>query len=74
MICNWKKINNTRIRNINPETIRQHNTNNTKFYEWIGTEVEKKPYILSFSVGDLFVDINYTTFYDREELLEVIFR
>ena len=60
--------NNTRRRNINPRTIRQHNRNITKFYQWVGTEVENKPDLLSFSVGDLFVDIDYNKFDDKEEL------
>ena len=29
---------------------------------------------LSCSVGDLFVDINYTIFYDKEELMEDLLR
>ena len=43
-------------------------------YEWVGTEVEDKPDIFSCSVGDLFVDINYTAFDDKEELLEEFLR
>ena len=37
----------------------------TKIYEWVGTEIENKPDLFSCSVGDLFVDINYTTFNDK---------
>ena len=39
-----------------------------------GTEVEKKPDIFSCSVGDLFVDVNYTTFDAKEELFEDLLR
>ena len=67
-----EQINNTRRRNINTKTIFHHNRNITKFYEWIGTEVEKKPDILSCSFGDLFFDINYITFDDKEELMKEI--
>ena len=69
-----EQINSTSIRHINPKTIRQHNRNTTKFYEWVGKEVENKPDLLSCSVGDLFVAINYTIFYDKEELMEDILR
>ena len=43
-------------------------------YEWVGTEVENKPDIFSYSVGDLFVDIIYTKFNDKKEFLEYILR
>ena len=69
-----EQINNTRRRYINPKIICQHNINITKFYEWVVTEVDTKSDILSFSVGDLFVDISYTTFDDKEELMEEILR
>ena len=58
-----EKINNISRRNINPKTL-------PKIYEWVGTEVEKKTDILSCSIGGLFVDINYTVFDYKEELLE----
>ena len=45
-----------------------------KSYEWVGKEVEKKLAIFSCSVGDLFLDVNYTTFDDKEKLLEEILR
>ena len=63
-----EQIENTRRRKINPKTICQHNRNITKFYKWVGTEVENKPDLLSFSVGVLFVDIDYNKFDDKEEL------
>ena len=66
MIRNWKK-------STTPGGKHQ-SQNITKFYEWVGTEVEKKPYFFNCSVGDLFVDINYTTFDDKEELLEELLR
>ena len=40
----------------------------------VGTEGDKKLDIFSCSVGDLFVDINYTKFYDKEESLEGLLR
>ena len=63
---------NTRIRNINPKTINQNNRNIAKFDEWARSKVENKPDILRCSVGDLFVDINYITFDEKEELMEEI--
>ena len=69
-----EQINSTRRRKINPKTINQHNKNITNFYEWVGIEVEKKPDHLSFSVGDFFVDINYTTFDNKEYLLKELLK
>ena len=68
-----EQINNTKIINVNDKKI-QNNKNITKFYEWVGAKVENKPDLLSWSVGDLFVVVDYTTFYEKEELLEDILR
>ena len=46
----------------------------TKFYDWVGTEVEKEPDILSCSDGGLFFDMNYTTFDYKKDFLEDILR
>ena len=69
-----EQIENTRRRKINPKTICQHNRNITKFYEWVGTEVDKNPDILSCSVGNLFDDIIYNAFDDKDELMEELLR
>ena len=67
-------MNKSRRRNINTKTIRQYSRNITKFYEWVGTEVWNKSDLLSCSVGDLFVVVNYTIFDDKEELMEDILK
>ena len=65
-----EQISNISRKYINPKIIHQHNINITKIYDWVVTEVDKKPDILSCSVDDLFYDINYTTFNGKEKVTQ----